>query len=103
MEVQKELLAAVAKLDRDVENLRRDVVRLRGRIEPFKDAPKIPNLPSDFDTPKHWSGAEVLGVLDKCRRSILACEYDFNSIRGKLDAIENDSHLRDDLKPWIKG
>jgi len=98
---QVESVARTAtKLLNEVERLRRDVIRLWGRIEPFEDEKHIPAI--DEIRPRIRNLPDCLNVIAEARESIRSCEHDLGAIRARIDSIEADAISREELKPYIR-
>lgn len=93
----------ITKLTAEVERLRRDIAGLHGRIEPFDDEAVRASLPLEEPMlPRARNLADELTRLQLARGTIQSCERHLNAMRAKLDEISNDSHSREEMKPWIK-
>lgn len=70
------------KLLNEVARLRRDVVKLYGRIEPF-EGEKV--SPAEAWSEKPKTLGDAVKAIERARKGIRQVEYDFNYIRGRLD------------------
>jgi hypothetical protein len=99
----KRLADATEKLTNEVERLRRDIAWLRGRIEPFEGEPPLPKAMGEYSFEFHkWTVRRSMEEIAFSRRLIVGCEAELSAMRARIDAIEGDAYLRDDLKPWLK-
>lgn len=94
------VMAELAKILHEAQRLRRDVVALANRIEPFVD--KEPGIAGTVETERFDSVASIVEFLKGLRRSLVTSEFHLNAIRGRVEEIAADAMLRDELKPWIK-
>lgn len=88
------------KILHETQRLRRDVVALANRIEPFAD--REPGIAGTAEPERLQSVANMVDFLKGLRRSLVTSEFHLNAIRGRVDEIAADAMLRDELKPWIK-
>ncbi|MBT9288442.1 hypothetical protein [Prosthecodimorpha staleyi] len=95
------LADAAEKLLFETERLRRDIMRLRQRIEPFDGERAIPE-PIKVEFGKRWTAAEALDMIGAARKAIAGHEIDLGAIRSLMDTIEKDAYSREELKPWLK-
>ena len=97
------LADGITKLTSEVERLRRDIAGLHDRLEPFDNEQIRPMLPlEEVGAPRVRNLADELARLQLARGTIEGCERHLNAMRAKLDEISNDSHSREEIKPWIK-
>lgn len=96
----KRIADTAEKLLAEVIRLHRDVIVLHTRIEPFEDAPHIPDL--EFPTKAPRNLVEALDMITNARDRIRSIEYDISAIRGALDGISSDAISREEMKPWLK-
>lgn len=94
------VMAELAKILHETQRLRRDVVALANRIEPFED--KEPGIAGTAEPERLQSTAQMVDFLKGLRRSIVTSEFHLNAIRGRVEEIAGNAMLRDELKPWIK-
>lgn len=99
-DVSPTVLHLMERILAETDRLRRDVVALANRIEPFEDqAPGMAGTPEPLRLREH---DQVIDFLKGLRRSLVTSEYHLNAIRGRIEEIASDAMLRDELKPWIK-
>src|SRR4051794_32167439 len=99
---QGRLADAVLKLVAEAGRLDRDVVRLLDRIEPVVGQADAAYRGDPGKGQKLRTDHDAFDCISDARGRIINAEYHLNAIRGMVDAIQNDSLSRDELKPWIK-
>lgn len=100
-EIDPTIQQQLDKILLETQRLRRDVVTLANRIEPFVD--KEPGIAGTAEPDRLLqSPAQMVDFLKGLRRSIVTSEFHLNAIRGRVEEIAADAMLRDELKPWIK-
>lgn len=88
------------KLLNETSRLRRDVVRLSGRIEPFEGEPHIAD--PVIERPPRRDFKDAIDVLYAARQQIENAERDLAKIRSVAEGIDRDAISREELKPWLK-
>ena len=91
----------LSKLVAETERLRRDVLHLADRIEPYEHEDP-PYLKADFMPMPIKTNEEVVRALYIVRQGILSCEHHLSAVRGRMDEIASDAIPRDELKQWIR-
>lgn len=99
-EIDPAIQQQLDKVLHETQRLRRDVVTLANRIEPFVD--EEPGIAGTADPERLRSVTDVVDFLKGLRRSLVTSEFHLNAIRGRVEEIAADAMLRDELKPWIK-
>jgi len=104
-EVVKEYLSKIAteleKLNREVRNLRVDVLNLTGRIEPFEGQP---DLKTDLEFvrrlgPKNFQ--QALDMIYETRESVRNAEGHTAKAASLLESISEDVVSREEMKKWL--
>ena len=99
-ELDPAVMAELAKILHETQRLRRDVVALANRIEPFVD--KEPGIAGTVETERFDSVPSVVDFLKGLRRSIVTSEFHLNAIRGRINEIAGNAVSRAEMKPWLK-
>jgi hypothetical protein len=98
-----DLAGKTAQLCRQMENLDRSVRKLADRITPYDDeAARLHpqwQLPDNVVPARLENVMAVLRQIDKHLESLLR---DFNAVRAKIVAADQDAYLLDDMSPWLK-
>lgn len=101
----KRCTAAAEKLLSETARLRRDTLALLERVTPYElEEHEIDRSGSAEIAEVNVSSFDKMyEAIAEARKSIRASEYDLSACRSKLDEIANNTMLRDDLKPWLRG
>lgn len=97
--------ALMERLLAEVTRMRKDVVRLLDRIEPYEDTRTDGMIARAAEYDRLFpikTNEDICKALGQMRANIDSTEYHLNAIRGRFEEIANDAILREELKPWIK-
>lgn len=94
-------------LQRHIQSLDQSMLKLADRILPFDDEPKKSlGLPPRMDPlliPAGDPSIELLiSTIRRADAHIEAIERDFASVRSKIENLEENNVLRDELLPYLK-
>lgn len=89
-----------SKLLTEVQRLHRDVMILKGRIEPF-DGEDISKFPKPKTQKATWKLRDALDIINECRQIIYGIERDVQNCLARIKVIEDDVVSREEMKPWL--
>ncbi|MBO6755962.1 MAG: hypothetical protein JJ902_06515 [Roseibium sp.] len=98
-----DILDNIIKLNREVSNLRVDVVNLSKRIEPFEGEKDFKYIDESFfqeTRPRDFQ--QCLELIRTVRAAVREAEGYTRFAASRMEGISADAISREEMKPWLK-
>lgn len=97
-ETAEKLIAALEKLNADVNRLRSDVAILSGRL--MRSEGELPKLAPDYEGPIRTQ-QDAFNAISKARQGVEGVEFHIKALRSIMDQIKNNVVARAEFIDYI--